>query len=313
MTIGAQPKLHHYVPQFYLRRFADSDGRFWVWDKTKDRAFQSTPISIAAETDFYRLREFEQLGHDPYTLEKQLSHMEGQTAAITDKWLTSLRQMEPGQKMPIPKVHRYIVARFMAVQFLRTADAREILELLYSGKESPQSPEKAGGDFHAGLLWDQRLIRTITNHIRDATWIFARNDTETPFITSDNPMAFRTKDNRMWLKVGFVSEGTYGVYPMAPDLVMFTHERKFWKKIRCFDRSLSVVTMTPEMVESENSGQVFMASRFLVSPKNDFQHAREFVPTIGTDLYASPEHRGKTPNDIVLLGGQGPDNDPQSA
>src|ERR1700722_9338897 len=36
---------------------------------------------------------------------------------------------------------------------------------------------------------------------------------------------------------------------------------------------VSVVTMTPEMIERENSGQVFMAGRFLASPKHDFEHA----------------------------------------
>ncbi len=310
MTIGAQPKLHHYVPQFYLRRFADAKGRFWVWDKTNDRVFQSTSASIAAESDFYRLREFEKLGRDPYILEKQLADMEGQTAAVTGQWLTWLRAMEPGQKIPIPKANRYIVARFMAVQFLRTVDTREILSLLATDDGS-EMPSKKGGDLHAELLWDQRLIRRITNHIRDAVWIFARNTTDTPFITSDNPMAFRTKDNRMWLKMGFVSEGTYGVYPLAPDLIMFSHERKFWKKIRQFDRSLSAAPMTSEMVESENSGQVFMASRFLVSSKNDFEHARAFALSIGTDLYAAAEHRGKTPNEVLLGSGSEPELAPK--
>lgn len=311
MTIGAQPKLHHYVPQFYLRRFADAEGRFWVWDKTNDRVFQSTSASIAAETDFYRLREFEKLGHDPYILEKQLADMESQTAAVTDQWLTWLRAMEPGQKIPIPKANRYVVARFMAVQFLRTVDTRGILGPLATDDGSSEAPRRKGGDLHADLLWDQRLIRRITNHIRDAVWIFARNTTNAPFITSDNPMAFRTKDNRIWLKVGFVSEGTYGVYPLAPDLIMFAHERKFWKKIQHFDRSLSVAPMTSEMVESENSGQVFMASRFLVSSKNDFEHTRAFAPSIGTDLYAGPEHRGKTPNEVLLGSGLGPELAPK--
>jgi hypothetical protein len=49
------PKLHHYVPQFHLRRFADARGRFWVWDKTSDRMFGTRPGRIAAETQFYRL------------------------------------------------------------------------------------------------------------------------------------------------------------------------------------------------------------------------------------------------------------------
>jgi hypothetical protein len=57
------PKLHHYVPQFYLRRFVGRDGNLWVWDKTKDRAFASSPGSVAAETQFYRLHDFDLGGH----------------------------------------------------------------------------------------------------------------------------------------------------------------------------------------------------------------------------------------------------------
>jgi hypothetical protein len=81
------PKLHHYVPQFHLRRFADSKGRFWVWDKAADRVFPSAPGGIAAETQFYRLTQYEMLGHDPLTMEKQLSALEGEVAKITGQWL----------------------------------------------------------------------------------------------------------------------------------------------------------------------------------------------------------------------------------
>jgi hypothetical protein len=92
----------------------------------------------------------------------------------------------------------------------------------------------------------------------------------------------------------------YAVCPLAPDIVMYCHERKFWSRIRCFDRSLSIVPLTAEMVESENSGQVFMSSRFVFSSINDFRHAGEFAPTIGTELYAPPELRGKSPNDVLF-------------
>jgi hypothetical protein len=27
------PKLHHYVPQFYQKGFADADGLLWVYDR----------------------------------------------------------------------------------------------------------------------------------------------------------------------------------------------------------------------------------------------------------------------------------------
>jgi hypothetical protein len=39
------------------------------------------------------------------------------------------------------------------------------------------------------------------------------------------------------------------------------------------------------MVESENAAQVFMASRFIVSPRRSFDREREFAKTIGTDVY----------------------------
>jgi len=126
------PRRHHYVPQFHQRRFAGADGRLWVWDKTADRVFQTTPGSIAVEADFYRLREFEKLGRDPFTMEKQLSEMEGQMSLITEQWLGWLRAIEPGQRIEIPELNRDIVARFMAVQFLRTADTRDILDAIHA-------------------------------------------------------------------------------------------------------------------------------------------------------------------------------------
>jgi hypothetical protein len=277
--------INHYVPQFHQQRFAGADGRLWVWDKLADRVFQTSPGSIAVEADFYRLHEFEKLGRDPFIMERQLSEMEGQMSLVTGQWLGWLRTIEPGQKIEIPEPNRDTVARFMAVQFLRTADTRGILSAIYESEhpETPLSGEKLT-DLHTDLMWDLPTVNMIAEHIRDAIWIFARNITSVPFMTSDNPVAFRTKDNAMWLKVGFVAEGTYAVYPLAPDIVMYCHERGYWKKLANFDRCLSPVTLTAEMVQSENSGQVFMASRFVISPINDFLHPRDFAKTIGTDL-----------------------------
>jgi hypothetical protein len=91
----------------------------------------------------------------------------------------------------------------------------------------------------------------------------------------------------MWLKVGFICKGTYVVFPLSPTIVLYCHERTYWKKIAKWDRIVSPIEFTDEMVEHENAGQVFMASRFVVSPNNDFEFAREFAPSIGTDKYAS--------------------------
>jgi hypothetical protein len=65
------PKLHHYVPQFYLRRFTDAAGQLWLWDRDRDRVFRTRPNGVAAENYFYWHEELAALGHDPTEMEKQ--------------------------------------------------------------------------------------------------------------------------------------------------------------------------------------------------------------------------------------------------
>ena len=135
----SQPKLHHYVPQFYLRRFTDASDRLWLWDRDHDRTFTARPRNVAAERHFYRLTELVEQGHDPLTMEKQFSDLEGQVACITDQWLDWLRQMEPEEKIPIPDINRELVSLYIALQFLRTADAREILAAIAKESEDRET------------------------------------------------------------------------------------------------------------------------------------------------------------------------------
>jgi len=73
---------------------------------------------------------------------------------------------------------------------------------------------------------------------------------------------------------------------MKDDIGGYCHPKEPpWEKLGQFDCRLSPVTFTEEMVESENSGQVFMASRFVISSRDSFDREREFAKSIGTDLY----------------------------
>jgi hypothetical protein len=38
-----RPKQHHYVPRFYLERFADPEGHVWTFDKFTDKVFATSP------------------------------------------------------------------------------------------------------------------------------------------------------------------------------------------------------------------------------------------------------------------------------
>jgi hypothetical protein len=285
----SDPKLHHYVPQFHLRRFADPRGKVWVWDKTRDRTFRAAPTNIAAEQQFYRLIDFEGLGHDPLTMEKQFSDLEGEVAKITDQWLEWLPAMAPAETVPIPEVNREIVSLHLALQYLRTSDTRDILAALARSDGVDEVSVEERRRLHLELLWDQPTVQRLTASFSQATWVFAVNSTDTPYQTSDNPIAFRTADRRRWVRMGAGARDAYATFPLSPTVMMsaFPQDPPFDALTRFAD-CRSPVPVSAEMVESDNTGQVFMATRFVVSPRDDFAAAKAFAPTIGTDNYKVP-------------------------
>ncbi|TWA26390.1 uncharacterized protein DUF4238 [Sinorhizobium medicae] len=283
-------KLHHFVPQFHVRRFANIDEKIWVWERERDRVFPTSPNSIAAETHFYRLLQYEALGHDGTTMEKQFSALETQVSIITGQWLEWLRAVEPFTEIPIPEENRNIVAQHMALQYLRTADTREILGILAHKEYGSAVSSDELRRLHTELLWDEQIVTDLTARFAEAVWIFARNGTTVPYVTSDNPIAFRTHNNRQWRRIG-LQGGTYAVYPIASDIIMYCYPREepWHDKLDDLNDCLSPVAISDEMVLSENSGQAFMATRFIFSNKNDFTWERQFAPTIGTDIFKPEE------------------------
>lgn len=289
--MAEEPKLHHYVPQFYLKNFADVNGGFWVWDKVSRKVYRTTTNRVAAQTNFYRVPEF--IGSkdvDPLFLEKGLAKMEGEAAAIFRRWVSGLESLARSDKWEIAKDDRWAIAMFLSVQFLRTAEQRDILIAYaeqHGGYKSPISEEEKT-NLHAYMLCrDDGLMQDLAARIFESIWVYARNDSSTPLWTSDNPVAIKTGDSRMWLKgPGILAEGSYVVFPLTPRLVLYCKEPNYWAKARKFDSTLSPVELTDEMVQHENAGQIFNATRHLISSSSDFAWADEFVETIGTDLYA---------------------------
>ncbi|MFE3167928.1 DUF4238 domain-containing protein [Streptomyces sp. NPDC059224] len=282
----ADPKLHHYVPQFYLRRFTDSAERLWVWDRTNDRVFRTQPKAVAAESNFYTLPQLVDHGHSPMEMEKQFADLEGQAAAITGQWLDWVRCGHPGDSLPMPEENREAISLFLALQSLRTADARAILVAFSALRGYQAESEEDARALHAAVLWDDELVSAYADRMSRCTWLFALNLTSVPFVTSDNPLAFRTSDSRAWVKPGNLGRDAYVVYPLAPDVIMYCYpDEGVWRdsNVSRFDCQISPVLMTEGMVQSENSAQVFMASRFIVSSRKSFSFEREFLKTMGVD------------------------------
>jgi len=275
------PKLHHYVPQSYLSRFTDAKSRLWVWDKDTDRIFPSSTEGIAAEKHFYRFTDLTGTAKDPLLIENAFAQLEGDIAKTTKKWIAELKEMKPLDTLSITDTDREIMSVFLASQFFRTAETREILMLfaLEKGYYKDGISEEERANLHAALLVNSPLIHELSTWLMRAIWIFARNGTGYPFITSDNPVCFKTPTNGQWLKAtGIMSEGSYLVYPLAPHLILYCKDGQHprWKPLKPFADKLSPVELSKGMIDHENSGQVFMATRFVMSSINDFSFPREF-------------------------------------
>ena len=173
-----QPKLHHYVPQFHLRRFLNRQGKVWVWDKTTDKIFSAVPNRIAAERNFYSLTGLISPNEDAMTMEKQFSELEHKVSVITSQWITWLDDLTHGERIGLPEINREIMSLYITLQFLRTADTRETLSLLADTSKMPKGlSDEERRNLHTTLLWDQPIVNRIKNHVHDSIWVFGRNPT----------------------------------------------------------------------------------------------------------------------------------------
>jgi hypothetical protein len=117
MSTGSAAKLHHYVPQAYLRGFATDDERITAvpLDQTR-KAFTTSVKNVAARTHFHTVPEAE----EPDWFEKALGPVEADAIAI-------IRRMEAGE-FPLPEQDRIAFAHYVALQAVRGPDTRTTLE-----------------------------------------------------------------------------------------------------------------------------------------------------------------------------------------
>jgi hypothetical protein len=116
---GNAAKLHHYVPQGYLRGFATEKGRIAVLPLDRSRMpFTSSVKNVAAQTHFHTLEGAEV----PDEFERVLSKVEGDAIDI-------LRKLERNE-FPLSEPDRWSLSYFMALQSVRGPDTRKTMEHL---------------------------------------------------------------------------------------------------------------------------------------------------------------------------------------
>lgn len=117
MASGSAAKLHHYVPQGYLRGFATDSGRITAVPLDQARQpFTTSTKNVAARTHFHTVSGAE----EPDSFEKALSLVEDDAILI-------IRRMQGGE-FPLSEPDRLSLSHFFALQAVRGPDTRATLE-----------------------------------------------------------------------------------------------------------------------------------------------------------------------------------------
>ncbi|MEC4763826.1 DUF4238 domain-containing protein [Mycobacterium sherrisii] len=157
--MGDVAKLHHTVPQFYLRGFADTSERITTVKLPGEKRYTQVVKKTAATNHFYSIDGHPQ-GSDVF--EKSLSDMEADAALVFDTI--------KGGTWPLSEEQRGTLATFMAVQRVRGPDHRRTmgylaatmtqLEVQVTGRENIQQwvKDRYGvevDDDEAQEVWEQ--------------------------------------------------------------------------------------------------------------------------------------------------------------
>jgi hypothetical protein len=274
-------KFQHYVPRFYLEGYADLNGMVWVFDKLTGRTFSTKPENIAGENYYYDVPEIESSLELTQPLEKGFWQHEAEASKLIEylDWAVFEDDFPP-----LHPNNRQVLAMHLVLQIMRVPKYRELLsESINMANDEGLKPLKTliNNDeraIHAFVFMQDEIVNNWAKILADQIWTFARNTTDSPFYTSDNPVLFKTKDNKFWTPPkNPIEVGTQIIFPLSPDFILYIMEKKHFSSLISFDGKLSPVEFTEFMVDHENSGQVGMCKRYVFSCRNDFTFAKRYL------------------------------------
>jgi hypothetical protein len=224
----SKPKRHHYVPQFYLRRFSDSGRFIECFVKNNRRMIPKAPIrGQCAINNFYSWNE---------EVESSLGFVEGRAASI-------FRTID--QECSLPPRDSFLwteLLTFIALQSSRTQlsgqDSDDLAD--YYGKLIVQmnpnyegqdlSNIKIGARFPAALPM-QAALNSLP-YIEKLGRCLLRNNTNIPFFSSDNPVVFYNSRFSHLHDIGVIGISSHGLqifYPISPNLTIFLFDPDAYK------------------------------------------------------------------------------------
>jgi Protein of unknown function (DUF4238) len=137
MATGArsEPRLHHYVPRFLLRHFANDRNQLRTLDLENERVYVQSVGNAAAKRDYNTI--YDDDGQREQIVEHILSQMEGHLATVVGMLIDG-RLTAP---VKAPTEIRQLITSFVLVQWARTPAGRHALSSATDAKLKRQIRE----------------------------------------------------------------------------------------------------------------------------------------------------------------------------
>ena len=225
-------KRQHFVPRFYLQAFAAESrpSHVWVYDKEQGRRYLHSIAKVASRRQFYDSAFFDG-DTESQVVEKYLSRLEGYASRVIREILEDPTG-ESFKSLGQPK--RRVLVEFIATQLMRTNEAR--LALMQQKEHLPpetlnrpdsveqlRALETKDGQaaLHSALIFSDKTVPVIEEHLHRASWALLRNETCWPFLTSDNPVVYAPPcEVEPGQHYTIRTPGVMTMYPLSPTRIL---------------------------------------------------------------------------------------------
>jgi len=270
--MSGKPKLHHYVPRFYLRQFSKettNNPKIFCFDKKTQKKFPVGISNIGGEQNFYDFK-------GKLVVEKFFSQLESEFATPYRKLLTAenISALSTDEQL--------LICYLIASQHLRTRSFRNVIKqssefVLNQQKKiiskiddptivklSSYIQEEPAKNFQLTLLI--RSLSGFAHLLFEMKWSLFINNTSTPFWSSDNPLAYSNPfEYNKFDGLGIERIGSQSIFPLSSKLALAIVD-----PLTYFGHPSTLTVGTPEGITYFNQLQVVNAERYIFSPTDDF-------------------------------------------
>lgn len=225
-----KPTKQHYIPQCYLREFADptmpadKDPFVWIFDKNGKNRRRDKVKNILFSNDLYTIKI---KGKKNYTIEEKLANLEGRYAKVFKEKIE--------KHLPLNEEEHIILCAFVSVMLQRTLRNKDNLERFYdeliehaeaieNAHNTPPTESKRLKEYreNAHKLDVVNLLPDITQLLLEMRVAFLCAKRGAKFVTSDDPCNLFNPDLQ-WQKFwgpGLGQKNIQVTLPLSPDIMI---------------------------------------------------------------------------------------------